>query len=608
MELFRFEKQRQYQGQMISDIYAAVSSGRSIIVDAPTGVGKTDAALSAALRAALEKNLNIFFLTPKISQHKIAVEVLLGINEKFGIGIKFSDIVGKRNLCTNPDVNGIESEAFYSQCDRLVKNGRCPFFSAFRNSSGNLPSDVIGAASVGHNQLLNASYDHGLCAYEAATYLAKQSRVIIADYAHILSPSVRSAFLKKTAHRLSDSIVIWDEAHNIIDLASKYTSTSITTSAIDGASRELDKIGSQVDLGYMRFALEKLSGAKLSRQGEAFAEKGDMPKEIMENAEEIEKTLLEQGLEYIEKAKAKRSSLLHLARFINVWKNADESFVRIISRSGRGAKLSVLSLYPESIVSTFKEAHANVFMSATLAPIGMYKELFGLADADAKQYGSAFPPSNKAIFIDDSITTKYESRSVQEYKKIAQRLAEIKEAIPGNMAVFFPSFDVLNSTMRYMRDASIYVQRRSMSNVEAERMLEEFKKSSDSMLLGVMGGSLSEGIDYPNNVLKGVVMVGVPLSKPSLEVNARIGYYDKKFRGKGLEYAYITPAVVKGIQAAGRAVRSETDRAVLVFMDKRYRWRIYYPAMQNAYVYAGRDYISKIKEFWLRAHMSAAPK
>ncbi len=608
MELFRFEKLRPYQSQIINDIRTAISSGRSIIVSAPTGVGKTDAALSAALSVALESNRDIFFLTPKISQHKIAIDVLRGINQKFGLDVKFSDIVGKRNLCTNPDTNGIESESFYKECEKLVKNGKCPYYSAFKNLSGELPEEIIEASNRGHNALFDRCFKYGICAYEANAQIAKYSKVVIADYAHVLNPSIYNSFIRKIAHKLEGSIVIWDEAHNIIDLASRYSSTAISTSAIQNAEKELSKIGSNVDLGYLRFAIEKLAKSKLANIDEAFVEKEDMPLEIRENTGEIEKVLMEKGLEYIEKTKAKHTSLMHIAKFLELWGYSGESFVRIISKSGKRIVLSMVSLYPENIVKVFNEAHANIFMSATLNPLSMYKELFNLTDADAKQYGAPFPKSNKAIFIDGSITTKYESRSILEYKKIAQRISEIKASIPGNIAVFFPSFDVLNSTMRYLSNASVFVQRRSMGSIETERVLEDFRKSSDSMLLGVMGGSLSEGIDYPGNLLKGIVIVGVPLSKPSLETRARINYYDKRFNGKGLEYAYIAPAVVKGIQAAGRAIRSETDKAVIVFMDKRYKWRAYYNTIQGADVYSGDDYISKIREFWSRAQISVMPK
>ena len=106
MEYFlRFKKARKHQEQMINDIYESLKEGKNILVNAPTGIGKTDAALSASLTFAKEKNIDIFFLTPKISQHRIVVESLLETNKKFNLGIKFVDMVGKQNLCINEKIN-----------------------------------------------------------------------------------------------------------------------------------------------------------------------------------------------------------------------------------------------------------------------------------------------------------------------------------------------------------------------------------------------------------------------------------------------------------------------------------------------------------------------
>jgi DNA excision repair protein ERCC-2 len=87
----------------------------------------------------------------------------------------------------------------------------------------------------------------------------------------------------------------------------------------------------------------------------------------------------------------------------------------------------------------------------------------------------------------------------------------------------------------------------------------------------VCSSDLSEGLDYPNGVMKCAVVVGVPLQEMGLEVKALIDYYEKRM-GKGWEYGYIFPAVIKSIQAAGRCVRSERDRAAIVYLDERFAW------------------------------------
>lgn len=596
---FRFEKVRPFQKEMMDDVFSALKSKSNILLNAPTGVGKTDASISAALPFALENGLDVLFLTPKISQHRIALEALSGIKAQFYKDLKFVDIVGKQKMCTNPAANMLEGEVFYSKCENLVKQGRCPFYKAFKEyaKDDSIPEEISASAFMGHNRMLGASYDFGVCAYEMSMHLARSASVIIADYSHILNPGVKVPFLKKISHTLHNSVIIWDEAHNVIEAASSYFNKSVTTRTIDFAARELAAVGSDIDLDYLRFSLNSLSQKLLSQKDSAFVEQGMLPESMTANPE-ITKSLQKAGLEYMEKTGMKRSSVLRIARFIESWNDGDETLTRIISRKGGMLKLSINCLYPSKALSVFDDAYANIFMSATLAPLRMYSDMFGIPGASAKHYMSPFSPSNRLAVIDDSVTTKYTSRTVDEYKRIAERIDHVANRIPGNVAVFFPSFSILENVKRYMT-LKTNAQRREMRSLETERMIESLKSEHNSIMLGVMGGSLSEGVDYAGNVIKGIIIVGIPLAPPDLELSARISYLDQKFGGKGSEYGYTIPAMRRVIQAAGRAIRSESDRAAIVFMDRRYRWRIYSSMIESSLgLSEPPDYLAAIDRFW----------
>ncbi len=595
--LFRFERTRPFQKEMMDDITAALESRRDILINAPTGVGKTDAAISAALTYAMNNDLDVFFLTPKISQHRIAVESLSAIRSKFNLGINFVDMVGKRNMCVNEKTNAIENEAFYAACENLVKKGNCPFFSRAKLAADTRElNDVL---NTGHNSLFEFSFDNGLCAYEVAAKLAKDARVVVAGYPHILNPYTKSTFLKKIAHSMERSIVIWDEAHNILEAANSYFSNAISNYTIERASAELKSIGSPTDLDYMSFALKNIAERRLGSKTEAFIYANDMPEEITSGIEKLTADMERAGLEFVEQSRAKRSSLVRLAKFLEEWNVESDSIARIMTRRNGRLRLTLSCLYPERSVPVFGDAYANIFMSATLVPLEMHAHLLGVGDAVLRSYGSPFPQANRRVFVDSSVTTKYEHRSLLEYKKIAANLMSIKAKIPGNLAVFFPSFEVLDSVHRYMADVSIFRQRRDMKNVAVERLITDFQKSNDSIMFAVMGGSLSEGIDYQNNSIKGIVIVGIPLTKPDLELSAKISYINKRFSGKGSEYMYTIPAVIRAVQAAGRAIRSESDRAVIVLMDMRYGWRMYSSLVRSSLpVEETKGYMFSIEEFW----------
>ncbi len=576
--LFRFDKPRAMQGAMMKDIYAAVSNKRSVLINAPTGVGKTDASITAALAHSLESGSDVFFLTPKISQHAIALEVLEGINRKFNAGIRYTDIVGKRNLCINTNVNELDSEVFYGKCEKLIKSKSCDFYN---NSKEEGRVERLAAkGAIGHNAFFRDAFDAGVCAYEALAFISKKSNFIIADYAHLLNPSIKESFMKKISHRLENSILIWDEAHNILGAAGSYFSISISMRGVERAKKELEAIGSNVDIDYIGFVISEAAKKRLGiEKQEAFFDDSDMPSLISENTA-VANQLEAAAMEYITKSEANGSSLMHIAKFVRSLRQMDESIVRIVSRNGSNPKLSLTCLYPKSAIPVFTEAYANVFMSGTLLPLKMYRELFGMEDAVAYNYASPFPSENRLCVIDDRISTKYTERSIDMYREIAARISTIRKATKGSIVVFFPSFEILNSVYRYMEIEVNHIQRCEMKSAAVENMLKGFKGSDDSMMFAVMGGSFSEGTDYPNNIIKGLIIVGIPLEKPNLETNSRIAYMDRRF-GKGSEYAYLIPGVIKAVQAAGRAVRSPDDRAFVVFMDKRYRWGTYRSILNN---------------------------
>ncbi len=600
--LFRFEKQRKHQDKMINDIYASLGEKKSIIINAPTGIGKTDASISASLTYALQNNLNIFFLTPKISQHKIVIDSLRGINEKFKLGLRYIDIVGKRNLCVNEKINYMEGESFYKSCEQLVKNNGCKYYIASKDKSRLVGLEEY--AQEGHNTFFNKCFSKGVCGYEAMADLAKDSRFIIADYAHFLNPYTKKAFLKRIGHTLENSIIIWDEAHNIINAASSYMNSSLSTYTLSNAEKELASMNSSLDISYMRFMMEKIAEKTLKEKNleEAFFSGEDARSSLTSNINSVSRDLEKAGLEYLTNSKAKRSYLMQISRFLEALSIDSDSTAKIITKKGNEIKMSIISLYPGAALEPLHEAYANIFMSGTLLPLEMYKELFGVETAKIVNYQSPFPSSNKLCIIDTDISTKYEHRSIDQYKRIAAKITNIKNRANGNVVVFFPSFEVLKSVYRYMEVNIDYIQRSEMKSSAVEEMISSFKKSKDALMFGVLGGSLSEGIDYANNVIKGIIIVGIPLEKPNLELTSKIEYINKIFNGKGSEYVYLVPAIIRSVQAAGRAIRSEKDRAFVIFMDKRYDWGVYKSIIKNFItITKSNNYLDSIDEFNLNA-------
>ena len=113
-------------------------------------------------------------------------------------------------------------------------------------------------------------------------------------------------------------------------------------------------------------------------------------------------------------------------------------------------------------------------------------------------------------------------------------------------------------------------------------------------MFAVQGGSLSEGVDYRNNLLDGICIVGLPLSPPTTKITALIKYYKEKFgKSKGYYYSYVYPAINKVLQASGRAIRGYNDRAFIILMDHRFGVQKYMKAFPTDFKYEMVDNVHR---------------
>ena len=125
----------------------------------------------------------------------------------------------------------------------------------------------------------------------------------------------------------------------------------------------------------------------------------------------------------------------------------------------------------------------------------------------------------------------------------------------------------------------ILKEQKFMTKEQKEDIVEKFKESGgfDSkakVLFAITSGSFAEGLDLPNNALELVGVFGLPLGVSDLFTQVVIRHFDKKFK-KGQAYGYVYPAMNKIIQAAGRCIRTEEDKGVVVLMDTRFMFPQY---------------------------------
>jgi len=576
------------------DVSETVASGKTLLAHAPTGIGKTAASLSGVLEYALSHGKTVLFLTPKHTQHTTIIDTLKKIKEKTGQNIKSTDIIGKKWMCHFPNIDFLTNSEFADYCRDLRGGEKCSYFNkVFKKSL--LTNDALAKIAELNsngpyhvNEVLSQCPD--FCCYELSMALAKNSDLVVLDYYHMFHPRVRKTILNRLSKKLSDCILIVDEAHNlsfrIRDLLTMKLSSYVLRRAFEEA-REFNEFDLSDRIYNILTALLDLTSGRDFK--ERFITKEELNSKIEGDMQELNESLFKLG-EQVRKEK-KRSYVSSVANFIEFWNEnelEESAFARILKKYQKQSLLSYNCLDP-SIVSkeVFEEAHAGVLMSGTLTPQEMYRDILGLNPEKSllKIYKSPFPRKNRLVLIVPDSTTRYSQRDDKQFEKIASYCSRIISSSHTNTALFFPSYFVRDAVMDKIPDTgkNIFLEEKGMTKHARDELVNKFKESEGGVLCGVIGGSFSEGLDYPGKNLECVVIVGIPLATPDLETKALINYYDSKFK-QGWNYGYIYPAINKIVQAAGRCIRSEYDRGVVVLIDERYLWSNYLKCLPPEWV------------------------
>lgn len=584
-DLFPFEKVRKKQDQLLEKVQETVKSRKNLVAHAPTGLGKSAAAITPSIEKKLNEDGKTFFLTPRHSQHQIAINTIKKINERHNTNIRTADLIGKSHLCEAPpgQTGG--------------KKPPCPRHDETFKKNHVLSDKAKRKVKEFQNKQLTAQEIkkrcNQVCPYQITLQLCKKADLVVADYFHIFHPGVRETILEKSETEIEDSILIVDEAHNLPSRTRSLFTYTLSMPLINRAITETEKFGyyqEQENLEQLLTGMRRLAREKLGQQEhEANIEKKDLVN-LIDNFYSYKELVvdLEHAAEEIHEEKEEESYCLQIAETLRQWEGEDEGFSRTIKRTrqnhNRVIKIRYSCLNPQiSTKEPLEKSHSSILMSATLTPMKMYTELTGLDTKNTFQeaYKSPFPSKNKLELAVNTLTTRYKERDDSTFQKYSWMLQKSIKIIPGNTAVFFPSYKIkeeVEENLANHTDRKILSEKRNNNKEEKRKLLDKFKeygqKEENSILLGVAAGSYGEGIDLPGNQLKAVFIVGLPLRRPDLETKNLIDYYDQKF-GKGWDYAYNFPAMNQAVQAAGRCIRSKDDKGAVIYMDKRYTWSQY---------------------------------
>jgi len=295
--------------------------------------------------------------------------------------------------------------------------------------------------------------------------------------------------------------------------------------------------------------------------------------------------------------------------FLRTSESYDERYATYFEKSGSDVKIKLFCLDPSYLLrEAMKRGKAAILFSATLIPLNYFVEILGGDDSSQKlRLPSPFPRENLCLLLDARISTRYKMRE-HTYDEVTRMIYTVVSEKTGNYLVYFPSYQYMNEVctrfQEQQTEAKVIIQQTGMSEEERESFLDQFSCPGQRSMVAfaVMGGVFGEGIDLTGDRLSGAIIVGVGLPQLCLERNIIRRYFDQT-KGLGFEYAYVYPGMNKVLQAAGRVIRTEADRGVVLLIDDRFDTPLYrnlYPAEWNpiSRITGPHSLSSALRSFW----------
>lgn len=574
-----FDRVRFGQAEFLADARGALENRLHLLAHAPTGIGKTAVALVASLEYARRANKLVLFLTSRQSQHRIAIETVRRIEAR-GPRIPTVDLIAKQSMCLQEGAP-TQGRAFHEFCDLKVKSRSCAFFT--RDNSAVVAAVLQRTLHV--QELVRASGACRVCPHKVAMDAAARAALVVCDYNYPFS-RIQDWFLSRLERSLEDLVLIVDEAHNLPDRIRAHLVGDLTVADLLRVAKEARSIDGEVAQVLVGVA-KSVERFLLVLHSERIARKEEFV-DVVEagigksRGGSFGYTDLVESVGLAAEDATRRGATTHLpevSEFLARWRDNEEGILRLVV-PGHEGKFAFRLMDPRVLSGpVFKRVHASILMSGTLFPTEMYADVLGIERTRRRMrtYPSPFPPENRLLVVQPDVTTLYVKRGTKMHDRIAREILAIVAHVPGNVAAFFPSYELLEEAHRRLRGARgpkrILVERSEWTKAQRDGAVEALRlvrAQGGALLLGVQGGSLSEGVDYDENLLSTVIVVGLPLGPPNVEVEALTEYYCRKFGfAKGYDYAYVYPAVNKLLQAAGRAIRSERDRAAIIVLEGR---------------------------------------
>ncbi len=559
---FPHKTYRKGQRGMAVSIYRTLRDGGELLIQAPTGIGKTVASVFPALKILPEtENSKIFYLTARGTGKVVAEKAIQLVNSRGG-RCKMITLTAKEKICFNPG----------AACNAR----ECRFAKGYYDRVNDALSDIYSHDIFDRDLIETYALKHLVCPFEFSLYLSLWCDFIICDYNYAFDPRVKLKryFAEGGEAAGQDFYFLVDEAHNLVDRSRSMFSASLNKDDVLKLRRLIKS--SQPEMYKHLSAMNKwfLKQRKMAEESDDFLSSKEQPEELYPILRRFKRRAdtwlaLNFATDY-------RRTLLDfyflVVSFLRISENFGEDYLTCYTKEGKDLQVKLFCLDPARSLRTSNEpVKSVVYFSATLSPLSYYREIFGWGiKAGLIDLPSPFPREN-LLLARSPVSTRYKDRN----ETLDQLIVQIKEFIHhkiGNFLIFFPSYRYMKQVYEMLDcdDVELVMQESNMSDDEREAFVQLFKEKHEKPFaaFAVMGGIFGEGIDLRGEHLEGAVIVGVGLPGIDDERDLIKDYFSK--RNKGFEFAYLYPGLTRVMQAAGRVIRSETDKGAVLLIDDRF--------------------------------------
>jgi DNA excision repair protein ERCC-2 len=557
---FPYGEFRAGQREIAELAYKCIDQGGQLVMEAPTGIGKTAATIYPALKAmGKNKHEKLAFVTAKTIGRLAAEDTLDQFRDK-GLDAAALTLTAKERICFSPG--------------KACHGDDCPYARGYYDKLPACMDAALERQTLNREEIESLSREHEVCPYELALDLLPWIDVIIADlhYTYSLYALLGTA-MESPNQRWT---ILMDEAHNLPDRARGMYNARITKKSLMRAKRDTS--------GPTKRALEKVNKRMLALQNTQwqsadFHSDENIPEKLALALQDFTAVVTEaMGSEPALLARSQALAdfffdALHFIRVIEEW--GDEYRLQLSrSRENQSLQVRLNCLDPARLLAQRqKRAHAVIAFSATLSPIDWIKTSLGLEEgAVCNQVASPFDPDQLQVHLSTAIDTRYRQRE-QSLPALAGAVKSWLMSTAGNCLVYFPSYRYMNDCLSLLDEPGLsrtfWVQEPEQADQARSVLLEQLEQRDDIAAFCILGGVLGEGIDLPGDQLSSVVVVGVGMPQVNRDTRELQSWYEQK-TSAGFEYTFLYPGMQKVAQAIGRVIRTPEDRGSALLIDPRF--------------------------------------